>query len=71
MESSGSDDAEMRRWIDEATYTELLRKLRFSPIGDPYFQGEMGDYFLARMRAMREEPGGDEAHVMASKAIGW
>lgn len=30
---------ELKNWIDNATYQELLRKWRFSPSGDPFFIG--------------------------------
>lgn len=62
---------QQRREIDAMTYEQLLRAWRFSPIGDPMFQGESGQYIADRMKEMRAQPGGDEEHVRASKAIGW
>ena len=61
---------EMKNWIDTASYEDLLRKNRFAPAGDPFFQGEVGDYFLKIMAAKRYEVG-DGEHVRASKRIGW
>lgn len=57
--------------IDAMSYEALLRECRFAPLGDPMFQGESGDYVLKRMAEMRQEPGGQERHVGASKRIGW
>ncbi|CAK2831347.1 conserved hypothetical protein [Vibrio crassostreae] len=61
---------EMKRWIDNASYQELLRKNRFAPVGDPFFQGDIGEYYLKVMGDKRIEIGND-SHVAASKAIGW
>lgn len=63
-------DAQMKAWIDGATYQQLLSKWRFEPAGSPWFQGEMGDYYTAAMKREREEtPPGEQ--VAASKALGW
>jgi hypothetical protein len=63
-------EAEMRAWIDNASYEDLLRKWRFAPSGDPFFAGAMGDYYQKRMADKRAEVG-DAAHTSASKRIGW
>jgi hypothetical protein len=62
---------DMKDWIDKATYGQLLSRWRFAPIGSPWFAGEVGDYYAAAMAKRRAEPGGDERHTSASKAIGW
>lgn len=54
--------------IDGLCYEDLLRRWRFAPAGDPWFQSETGDYWSARMKEVREL-GAD--HVGASKRIGW
>ena len=60
---------EQKKWIDEASYEDLLRKLRFSPVGDPMFKEGTYEYFS---KVMQEKRSADEAeHVRASKAIGW
>lgn len=56
--------------IDAKTYTQLLAGVRFSLCGDPWFQGETGEYWLKRMAELRAQPGGNERHVSASKALG-
>lgn len=57
-----------KAWIDAATYTELLRRWRHAPAGDPMFRGDVGHYYLKVMEAKKaEDPG---AAVAASKAIG-
>jgi hypothetical protein len=63
---------EMKKWIDGATYEDLLRKQRFEPVGSPWFlEQEVADHFFERMKALRSAEGGLEEHVRASKAIGW
>lgn len=56
-----------KRWIDAASYEELLSKWRFASIGDPMFQGDTGDYYAAVMREKRKSAD----HVQDSKNIGW
>lgn len=63
---------EVKAKIDSADYATLLaawRHLPFEPGG--VFEGESGRYFAARMSSLRAAPGGQEAHVAASKAVGW
>ena len=57
-------------WIDAASYEQLLRKWRFTPSGDPLFEGEVGEYYQKAMEKAREAVGPAEA-VAASKRIGW
>lgn len=60
----------MKKWIDEASYEELLRKWRFASHGESFFRGEMGDYYSKVLsRKMKEV--GNSAAVAASKSIGW
>ena len=61
---------ERKKWIDNASYEDLLRKWRFAPAGSPFFQGEVGQYFVLIMGKKRKEVG-DAEHTRASKAIGW
>jgi len=61
---------EMKNWIDNASYEQLLSRWRHAPSGDPFFQGEIGEYYSMKMKEKREEIG-PEGHVTASKAIGW
>lgn len=61
---------EIKDWIDKANYEALLRKWRSAPAGDPFFQGEEGEYYSTKMAEKRTEVGND-AHVSASKRIGW
>ena len=62
---------ENKKHIDEMSYEGLLGHWRFAPVGDPWFQGETGQYWKDRMRELRQQPGGQERHVSASKTIGW
>lgn len=61
---------EQKKWIDEASYEALFRKVRYAPIGDPMFVGEVGEYITQKYAAKRAEVGNAE-HVRVSKAIGW
>lgn len=65
-----SVEDQMKIWIDEASYEELLRKNRFAPIGDPFFQGEVGKYYILVMQRKKFEVGIEEA-IRISKKIGW
>lgn len=60
---------ENKAHIDEMSHFDLLSKWRYAPVGDPWFQGETGQYWGARMRKLKDEnPGGA---VRDSKDIGW
>ena len=63
---------EQKQQIDNMSYEQMLRKVRFAPIGDPFFLGgtELADYFAKRMSIKKAEVG-QEGHVAASKRIGW
>ena len=61
---------ELKKWIDGASYEDLLRKWRSAPAGSPFFQGETGDYY-AKVMAQKREAVGNAEHVRASKSIGW
>jgi hypothetical protein len=56
--------------IDAMPIREMLAKNRFAPLGDPYFQGETGDYFLKIMSEKRAAIGA-EAWTQLSKSVGW
>jgi len=57
--------------IDAKSYEELLSHWRFAPVGDPWFEGETGEYWSQRMSLLRAAPDGSSKHVNASKRIGW
>ncbi len=60
---------ENKRHIDSLSYEGLLERNRYAPVGDPWFQGETGKYWLKRMAELRSaDPSGA---VGASKRIGW
>jgi hypothetical protein len=60
---------ENKKIIDEKDIEDLLRGIRFSPVGNPWFQGETGKYWLKRYAELRlQDPA---AHIAASKCIGW
>ena len=63
------NEAEMREWIDNASYESLLSRWRNAPAGSPWFQQPLGAYYSAVMKAKCEAVGNAE-HVRASKAIG-
>ena len=59
---------ETKKWIDEATYEQLLRNWRFAPVGSPYFIGETGQYYEKVMREKQAAIGAKAAQ--ASKTLG-
>jgi len=63
-------DDERKYWIDNASYRELLSRWRFARSGNPFFEGEVGDYYAKVMKCKREEVG-DAEHTRVSKSIGW
>lgn len=70
MTNRESQINEMKQWIDSATYAQLLDRWRFAPAGDPWFQGEIGDYYV-RVMGERRKAVGDAEHSATSKRIGW
>jgi hypothetical protein len=56
--------------IDSMSYEGLLSLWRNAPVGHPYFQGEVGDYYKKVMFEKRDQIGHDAA-VQTSKKIGW
>lgn len=63
-------DEEMLDIIDNMDYFSLLRRWRFSKVGDPFFQGDVGKYYAKRLNRIREVIGEEEA-ARISKLIGW
>ena len=59
-----------KKRIDAMTYEQMLRKVRFAPIGDRMFVGETGDYFM-RVMAEKKAKLANGEHTAASKSIGW
>lgn len=62
--------SEVKNWMANASYEQLLSRWRNAPTGDPMFQGEAGVYYAEEMAKRRNEVGQSE-HVRASKSIGW
>jgi len=60
---------QMKEWIDNASYRELLRRWRFSPAGDPFFRNdtEIGDYYSKVMNEKKKHVNA----VAVSKRVGW
>lgn len=57
--------------IDNMSFEEMFRRVRFTLIGDPPFDGsEIGDYFVEVFKNKRSEITHDE-YVETSKRIGW
>ncbi len=55
--------------IDSMSHYSLLEKIKFAPIGDPWMQGETGEYWIKRREELRsQDPGGA---VSDSKSLGW
>jgi len=63
-------EIKLKSWIDSASYVELLKRWQFAPTGDPMFLGDVGKYYTHVMRRKRDQIG-EDAHLAASKLIGW
>ena len=63
-------DEKTKRRIDGMSYEAMLARWRFAKVGDPMFQGEVGEYFKEVMMKRRAEVG-HAARVAASKRLGW
>ena len=42
----------LKAQIDVMSREEMARRWRFAPVGDPMFQGEVGDYFAERFKEL-------------------
>ena len=60
---------ENKAHIDSLSYESLLHKWRFSPSGEPWFQGETGKYWGERMNELKRQNPAEA--VASSKRIGW
>ncbi|MCK9279131.1 MAG: hypothetical protein M0P71_00685 [Melioribacteraceae bacterium] len=60
----------LKEQIDNMGYENMLSLWRFAPAGHPMFQGDVGEYYSKVMAEKRIKVGND-AHVAASKSIGW
>lgn len=58
-----------KEYIDSLSLEELLSKWRFSETGNPWFQGETGDYWSRALSAKRDE--NPQSFTGLSKKIGW
>jgi len=61
---------EMKKWIDESSYGQLLSKWKYSPIGDDFFRGEVGEYYRIKMREKKELLD-NNLRVLISKSVDW
>lgn len=60
---------QMKDWINNASYRDLLYKWRFARAGDPFFTiPEVSDLYEKRMAEFREKNSAE--CIRASKAIG-
>jgi hypothetical protein len=58
---------EIKIVIDQKDVRELLYSVRYAPLGDEMFQGETGEYWLARLAQLRNQ--NQVAYVQASKSL--
>ena len=66
---STMNEEEMKIWIDNASYRELLSKCRYEPVGSPWFTGEIGEYYEVMMKKKKEQITHEE-QVAVSKSLG-
>jgi hypothetical protein len=58
-----------KKWIDGASYKQLLSHWRNAPIGNSMFSGDTGTYY-GRVMAHKKIEIGHDAAVAASKSVG-
>ena len=63
-------DEDIKLEIDQLSYEDMVRKIRFSPVGDFMFVGEASDYLFTRYKKLRSELSQEEK-TGVSKSIGW
>lgn len=63
-------DIKIKAEIDNMSYETMLTKLRFAPMGDKLFQGQVGEYFMELMKTRRDSISSSE-HTQISKRITW
>lgn len=59
-----------KKWIDNATYEELLTRQRFAPLGDGMFLGDIGEYYSDVMKKHHSKISTADK-VAISKRVGW
>jgi len=64
------ESLKLKDWIDNASYEDLLQRWRFASCGDPFFQGETGQYY-SRVMAEKKDKLSNSERVEISKRIGW
>jgi hypothetical protein len=60
---------EMKQWIDDTSFEELLRHLRTAPADDSLLQGVIDSYYNKVLEEKRKV--NPKEAVAASKRIGW
>lgn len=48
------ENKDTKEWIDAASYKELLKKWRFTPANDPYFENDIAKYLCEVMKQKGE-----------------
>ena len=61
-------EQEMKKWIDSASYEDLLTRWRFSESGNPFFQGDVGTYYI---KVMAEKRRAHKNPSAVSRWVGW
>lgn len=61
---------ELKNEIDSMSLEDIIRKIRFTPIGDEFFIGESYSYF-AQHRSKVMDKSSLEDYTAASKRVGW
>ena len=60
-----------KEWIDEATYLELLRRWRNTPVGEPIFQQTETTLYYSKVMAEKKAVLPAAEAIAISKRIGW
>jgi len=63
-------DIKTKATIDAMSYFDMLKKYRFAEVGNPWFVGDVGTYFMTTMNRKKMAMTENE-RVAVSKAVGW
>ena len=53
---------ENKKYIDLLSHYSLLAKIRYAPAGDPWMQGQTGEYWMQRYGEKRAEDPAQAVH---------
>lgn len=62
-------DEKTKNFINSLTYEELLEQYKIAPKTDPWFQGEIGNYWKKRIKQLKPSNTIEEKNTLIFKAV--